>query len=93
MDQIEKIERIEHMEKILDEAQSAVQELADALERYQAVKPRMDELEAYYTSRQWMQDYEDDSAGRLPQTLKRGVLSQDALYNLLTEIDEQRSKA
>lgn len=76
-------ERIEHMEKILDEAQDAVRQLACALERYRAVKPRVDELEAYYTSRLWMQDYEDDCAGRLPNELKRGVLSQDAVFDLL----------
>ena len=81
-------ERIEYMEAILNEGQCAVQELADALERYQSVKPRVDELEAYYTSRLWMQDYEDDCAGRLPQSLKRGVLSQDAVFDLLDGMRE-----
>jgi len=77
------IERIAYMEGILDEAQGAARQLIGALERYQAVKSRMDELEAYYTSGQWMKDYEDDCEGKLPRNLKRGVLSQDAVYNLL----------
>lgn len=34
---------------------------------------------------QWLEDYELDSAGLLPKELKRGVLSQDGLYNLLTD--------
>lgn len=79
------IERIQHMEQILNEAKDAVQALTSALERYQALKPCMVELTAYYSSPQWMKDYEDDEAGRLPEGLARGVLSEDAVYNLLYE--------
>ena len=32
-----------------------------------------------------MQDFEDDEAGKIPRDLKRGVLSEDAVYDLLTE--------
>ena len=39
----------------------------------------------YYTSGLWRDDYEADERGELPPDLKRGVLSQDALYNLLSE--------
>lgn len=78
------IERIQHMERVLDEADTVVQSLHDTLEIYRALLPRIRKLEAYYTGEQWRQDYEDDCAGRLPSELKRGVLSQDAVYNLLT---------
>ena len=78
-----KLERIAHMEEILNEGNEAAQQLLAALERYAAVKPRLAELEAYYTSPQWMQDYEDDCAGKLPDGLRRGVLSEDAVYDLL----------
>ena len=77
------IRRITYMEEILNEAQGAAQQLMDALGRYHAVKRRLDELEAYYTSGQWMKDHEDDCEGKLPADLKRGVLSEDAVYNLL----------
>jgi hypothetical protein len=43
----------------------------------------LQELVRYYESGQWLQDYELDEAGRLPRDLKRGVLSQDAVYNFL----------
>ena len=33
----------------------------------------------------WREDYEADEVGTLPEDLKRGVLSQDALYDLLSE--------
>lgn len=40
-------------------------------------------LEAYYTSGLWLEDYQADEAGELPRELKRGVLSQDGLFDLL----------
>ena len=87
------LERIQHMEQILDEASEALQQLMDAFERYQALKSRIAELEAYYTSTLWRRDYEDDCAGRLPKNLKRGVLSEDAVYDLLHLYDEWEQKA
>ncbi len=42
-------------------------------------------LAAYMDSGDWRADYEADEAGLLPKGLKRGVLSQDGLYNLLQE--------
>lgn len=42
-------------------------------------------LEAYYTSSAWRTDFEADEAGLLPSDLKRGVLSEDGIYNLLEE--------
>lgn len=42
-------------------------------------------LTAYMESEERMEDYELDEAGLLPRELKRGILSQDGLYNLLTD--------
>ena len=78
------IERITYMEQILDEATEAVSSLSEALEKYSAVQDKLQELAAYYSSKQWRQDFDDDSAGQIPLDLKRGVLSEDAVYNLLT---------
>ena len=81
---MEQIERITYMEQILDEATEAVSSLSEALEKYSAVQDKLQELNAYYSSEQWRQDFDDDSAGKIPGDLKRGVLSEDAVYNLLT---------
>ena len=43
-------------------------------------------LRNYMDSGQWLSDFEADEAGLLPPRLKRGVLSEDGLYNLLQEI-------
>lgn len=40
-------------------------------------------LETYYHSRLWRSDYEADEAGKFPADLPRGVLSEDAVYNVL----------
>ena len=44
------------------------------------------ELVSYYDNGQWLSDYTLDESGSLPQWLKRGVLSQDGLYNLLCRL-------
>lgn len=45
-------------------------------------------LEAYYESSLWRLDFESDEAGQIPEQIKRGVLSEDAVYNVLTTYEE-----
>lgn len=82
------IERITHMERILDTVSDAVKQLSDALEVFSKVQPQVKELSAYYGSEAWQQDYDDDGEGKLPADLKRGVLSEDLPYDVLTRRDE-----
>lgn len=82
---MEQVERIQHMEEILDEADKAIHDLSKALGNYANVKDKIKELEAYYESPVWRNDYADDEKGKLPKNLKRGVLSEDAVYNLLAD--------
>jgi hypothetical protein len=79
------IERITHMEALFDKIQEVVSRLNQALEDFAALQTDLDELEAYYTSPQWRKDFEADEAGKLPKSLKRGVLSEDGLWNLLED--------
>ncbi len=44
-------------------------------------------LEAYYTGKDWRYDFELDEAGLLPAGIKRGVLSEDGLFDLLEWYD------
>ena len=48
---------------------------------------QLKELLDYYENGQWLLDYELDEQGLLPGQLKRGILSQDGLYNLLWEMN------
>lgn len=59
-----------------------------AYDRVRTGKPLPDDLQiltAYMDSGDWLRDYEADEAGLIPQCMKRGVLSQDGLYNLITD--------
>lgn len=78
-----RIDRITHMEALFDKSEEVVRRLDQALEDFAALQPAIAELEAYYTSSQWRKDFEADEAGKLPKDLKRGVLSEDGLWNLL----------
>jgi len=78
-------ERITYMETLLDEGREALDGLKAALVKYRSTVQKIRELESYYESETWMQDFEDDAEGKLPDWLKRGVLSEDAVYSLLTD--------
>jgi len=82
---MEQIKRIREMELRLDRASAAVMELSAALDRYEDAQEAIASLEAYYGSDEWRKDFADDEAGRIPQDLKRGVLSEDAVWNLLSD--------
>ena len=78
--------RIQEMERYYDEVLRAVNACPDAAEEDEAIRKKVQILEAYCTNGQWLQDYGCDDRGELPVDLKRGVLSQDGLYNLLCDI-------
>ena len=80
-----RIERIARMEALFDKSTEVVRRLEQALEDFEALRPDIAELEAYYTSPQWRKDFEADEAGKLPKDLKRGVLSEDGVWNLLED--------
>jgi len=82
---MEQLERISYMENILNRSLEAVASLDTALEQYLALKGAMDELFEYYGSALWFSDKADDEEGRLPETLCRGVLSEDSVYDLISD--------
>ena len=82
---MDRIKRIKEMERRLDVSRQAADRLAEALAIYEAAQRDYQKLSHYYGSVRWTEDYEADEAGRLPADLKRGVLSEDAVYDLITE--------
>ena len=80
-----RIERITHMESLLDKSTEIINRLEQALKDFADLQPNIAELEAYYTSPQWRKDFEADEAGKLPKDLKRGVLSEDGIWNVLED--------
>ena len=82
------IERIRQMEQLLDKVSATVAELSTALDKYDDIREDIATLNKYYDSKEWKQDYADDEAGLLPHDLKRGVLSEDGLWNVLADCHE-----
>ena len=80
------------MENNLDTATRAVSDFEKALENFLNVQSNIKELSDYYFSKQWLEDFDADSRGELPCELKRGVLSEDAAYNLICLNNELLSK-
>lgn len=86
------IERIWYLEKIFDEVQNAFKNDANFFEN-KKMQVKVSLLNQYLESGQWLRDFELDEKGELPKDLKRGILSEDGLYNLLSEIDKAKKRS
>lgn len=82
----ERIKRIAYMEALFDDIKIAMRKSHMSIfdER---IKEKIDILLDYYDNGQWLKDYEADEAGLIPKDIKRGVLSQDGVYDLISEIE------
>ena len=79
-------DRIKEMELHFDTLQKAANANPAAFPEDVSLEYHLRILMQYYESGQWLHDYELDEKGLLPQTLKRGVLAQDGVYDLLDRI-------
>ena len=83
---IERIKRIEKMEELLNRLTDVLNHTDDALAQLENSQDAMKELTDYYSSPLWMADYEADERGEIPAYIRRGVLSEDGIYNLLWQL-------
>ena len=90
--QTEQIDRIQQMEHSLNRASRAVKHLSEALDEYADAQDALRQLSDYYGSDAWKQDFAADEAGLLPPDLKRGVLSEDAIWNLLEDVRDLKER-
>ena len=86
--------RIKKMEDDFNLVKEVIQSLDEALADYEAVQRRISRLTEYQESGQWLKDYEADERGELPKylELRRGVLSEDGLDNLLRDVANVHSR-
>ena len=84
--------RIRQMERHLKHASAALKRLSSALDKYEEAKADIAALASYYVSDDWKQDFAADEAGLLPKELKRGVLSEDGIWNLIEDNKELQKK-
>ena len=76
-------QHIYQMEAILDKAQQKMDALEQQIADFKEYQAKIQELEAYYMSQQWKDDFAMDEDGKFPKRLKKGVLSEDGIYNML----------
>lgn len=79
------IERIKKYEQILDETNVLQDELEQYLEKMIDFYPKWKELISYYESKEYREDLKKDEEGYFPLTLKRGIFSEDAIYDTIYE--------
>jgi len=85
------VERVKQMERCFDLLQKTADTDPEAFGRDPLVKEQLHILTEYYDNGQWLHDYKLDEQGLLPRDLKRGVLSQDGVYNLLAQIAQPQA--
>jgi len=83
----ERLIRVREMEERYDELAGVLARLEEAVAALQAAEPGLEALRAYMDSGQWQEDFEADERGEIPAEVKRGVLSEDGLFDLLQEAD------
>lgn len=77
------------MESAMDRCHDVISEAEKALCELIEIMPEFNKLKEYYKNG-WLNDFRLDEGGQLPKDLKRGVLSEDGLYDVLTEYENLR---
>ena len=85
----EAIHRVQKMEQYLDEILETLHEDSQKIFEGEVLQEKLKSLSEYYSNGLWLEDYDRDCAGEFPRDLKRGVLSQDTLYELFDELRQE----
>ncbi len=74
------------MEELCNQITEALESDINAYELLTELEPEIRELEEYYEGMAWREDYDAERNGVFPRDLKRGILSEDTLYDLLGDV-------
>lgn len=80
---MEKYAHIEKMEDILVSHEDMLQKLGGLLDTLEASQKDYTALIEYYYSDQRNQDLQDEENNLIPKTMRRGVLSEDEIFDLV----------
>lgn len=83
------IMRVTEMERIFDEVSLALSENGGKVPDNPVIISMIRTLIYYMDSGLWLSDYQADERGEIPPGIKRGVLSEDGLYNLVCDAEKQ----
>jgi hypothetical protein len=77
------IQRVIRMERLFNQVLRLKSKHPRTLAEQRAMRQSLAVLASYYSSREWKEDFAADEARLFPRSLKRGILSEDGLWNLL----------
>lgn len=83
------IKRIQKMEMYFDFLQNAYNSFGSEVRSEIWFNDLLTILADYYEGELWKRDFEADEQGLFPDDLKRGILSEDGLYNFLGVLEER----
>ena len=83
------ISRITKMEKIFDDLKFSFEKSKEEFYKNKNLQKKLKSLTNYYENGKWLKDYQLDEENLLPKNLKRGILSQDGIYNFLSEVESR----
>ena len=81
------IDRIRKNEERLDNINTCIKNVENALEKFKKNKKNINMLNKYYGSANWFKDKEAYEKNEIPR-MKAGVLSEDAVWNMNDDIKE-----
>lgn len=83
------ISRIIKMEKLFDDLRFSFEKSKEEFYKNKNLQKKLKSLTNYYESGKWLKDYQLDEQNKLPKNLKRGILSQDGIYDFLSEVENR----
>jgi hypothetical protein len=83
------VSRISKMEEVFDDLRFSFEKSKEEFYKNKNLQKKLKSLTDYYESGKWLKDYQLDEQNLLPRTLKRGILSQDGIYDFLSEVENR----
>lgn len=69
--------------EIYEEHKKLLDKLCSSLEEFKNHQKELEKLEKYYYSDKFMEDYDASNKGEIPDDINQGILTEDAIYDLL----------
>ena len=82
---MEQLERIQKMEENLNKYAQALADAQKALDQLERCQSDYIQLRDYYTGQNFFDDLEYSNSPEFPENIACGVLSEDAVYDLMGE--------
>lgn len=84
----EQLKRIEYYEDLLNKAADIIRKKPFLAKNLPSLQDCLKQLDEYYASESWKGDFSDEEKGLIPGDVRRGVLSEDGIYNVLEDGEE-----